>query len=47
MNLVGEIIYNIWYGSRDDELCYKIGNCFKTKEEAEAAKYKIKETLKK
>lgn len=43
----GTIITSMWnkYGERKDNLRYEFGNCFRTKEEAEAAKYKIKEML--
>lgn len=42
---IGEVAEDIWFGLRNDESGYKFGNCFKTKEEAEAAKDKIKEML--
>ena len=44
----GEVVEDICYNSRrDSKLCFEFGNCFRTKEEAEAARDKIKETLKK
>lgn len=42
---IGEVAEDIWYGSLNDESCYKFGNCFITKKEAEAARDKIKEIL--
>lgn len=36
---------DIWYGRCFQEERYKFGNCFKTQEEAEAARDKIKEML--
>lgn len=47
INSKGEIIGNIWCGIDTNEYHYKFGNCFRTKEEAEAARDKIKEILKK
>ena len=44
---IGEVAEDIWYGSRNDESGYKFGNCFRTKEEAEVARDKIKEILNK
>lgn len=35
------------YGERKDNLRYELGNCFRTPQEAEVAKYKIKEILNK
>ena len=46
MNWTGEVVEDICYGLQDDEACYKFGNCFKTQEEAEAARDKIEEILK-
>ena len=42
---IGEVVEDIWFGLRNDESGYKFGNCFRTKEEAEAARDKIKEVL--
>ena len=42
---MGTVVEDIWYGSRNDESGYEFGNCFRTKEEAEAALDKIKEML--
>ena len=42
----GSIMSDIWYGRCFQEQRYKFGNCFKTQEEAEAARDKIKEILK-
>lgn len=42
---IGGVAEDIWYGSRNDESGYKFGNCFRTKEEAEVARDKIKEML--
>jgi hypothetical protein len=47
INVIGDVIRSIWANSQMDKLCLEFGNCFKTKEEAEVAKYKIKEMLKK
>lgn len=44
---LGAVIEDICYSSRDAELCSVFGNCFKTKEEAEIARDKIKEMLNK
>lgn len=41
----GTVIKDICYSSRDFELCYKFGNCFRTFREAEATRDKIKEIL--
>lgn len=45
INAIGDVIRSIWANSQMDNLCLEFGNCFRTKEEAEAAKYKIKEML--
>ena len=45
INTTGEVIERIWVNSRFDKLCLEFGNCFRTKEEAEAARDKIKELL--
>lgn len=45
INAIGDVIRSIWDNSQMDKLCLEFGNCFRTKEEAEAAKYKIKEML--
>lgn len=42
---MGTVVADKWYGFRNDELCYKFGNCFKTYEEAKEASRKIKEML--
>ena len=34
-----------WRNHRDDQLRWELGNCFKTKAEAEQASERIKETL--
>lgn len=44
---LGEVAEDIWYGSLNDESGYKFGNCFKTIEEAEVARDKIKNVLNK
>lgn len=45
----GTIITSMWnkYGERKDNLRYELCNCFRTQEEAEAARDNIKETLNK
>jgi hypothetical protein len=35
----------MWNNMYSDDLRYELGNCFKTQEEAEAARNKIKELL--
>lgn len=45
IDIKGDIMQKIWFDSRPDNLCYKFGNCFRTKEEALAARDKIKELL--
>ena len=45
INWIGTVVEYIWYDSRNDESGYKFGNCFRTKEEAEAARDKIKNVL--
>lgn len=45
INWVGRVMSDKWYGTSDDETGYQFGNCFKTLEEAELARDKIKETL--
>lgn len=47
INGFGEVVGDIWYNTQIDESFYKFGNCFRTKEEAEAARDKIKEILNK
>ncbi len=47
INWIGVVTEDIWYGSRNDELRYKFGNCFKTFEDAKSARDKIKEILNK
>lgn len=41
----GEILRSKWYGTVDENLCFDFGNCFRTQEEAEVARDKIKEIL--
>ena len=41
----GEVMEELWYNIDTDNSRYEFGNCFKTFEEAEAARYKIKEML--
>ena len=45
INTAGEVIERIWVNTQFDKLCLEFGNCFRTKEEAEAAKDKIKNLL--
>ena len=45
INPTGEVIERIWVNSQFDNLCLEFGNCFRTKEEAESARNKIKELL--
>ena len=45
INWMGTVVETTWYDIQDEETCYEFGNCFKTKEEAEAARDKIKELL--
>ena len=45
INTTGEVIEIIWFNTQFDKLCLEFGNCFRTKEEAEAAKDKIKNLL--
>lgn len=47
INPTGIIGTNVWYGTNVNDSYYEFGNCFKTFEEAEAARDKIKEMLKK
>ena len=42
---LGRVMSNKWYGTCDDELSYQFGNIFKTREEVEVARDKIKEML--
>ena len=42
----GEIMEEVWYNIDSDNSRYEFGNCFKTFEEAEAARDKIKDLLK-
>ena len=42
----GDVIRFKWEGTYDDLDCYHIGNCFRTREEAEAMAEKIKKLLK-
>lgn len=46
VNSIGIVRDNIWCNLDDDTSLYEFGNCFKTKDEAEAMKDKIKEILK-
>lgn len=46
VNSVGIVMNCIWFNLDGDTLLYEFGNCFKTKDEAEAMKDKIKEILK-
>ena len=41
----GQVMSDLWYDMDTDKLRYKFGNCFMAFEEAEAARYKIKEML--
>lgn len=45
MDWSGKVVEDTWYGSRNDESCYKFGNCFKTRQEVEEASNKIKDLL--
>jgi hypothetical protein len=45
INPTGIVGVNVWYGTNVNESYYEFGNCFKTFEEAEAARDKIKEIL--
>ena len=45
INCKGAVVETTWYVTQDEEICYKFGNCFRTKEEAEEAINKIKEVL--
>ena len=45
INWKGAVVDDTWYGTRDEEICYEFGNCFKTQQEAEEASNKIKEVL--
>lgn len=45
INWMGTVVETAWYDTQDEETCYEFGNCFKTKEEVEAARDKIKEML--
>lgn len=47
INLRGEILRCEWFDTVDENLGYEFGNCFRTQEEAEVARDKIKEILKK
>lgn len=46
IDIDGHITTYKWYDFQDNVQCYKFGNCFRTKEEAEATRDKIKEILK-
>lgn len=43
----GKITPNMWENTNSDDLRYELGNCFRTPQEAETARDKIKEFLKK
>lgn len=43
---IGTVMDNIWFNPDGDTLLYEFGNCFKTKDEAEAMRDKIKKILK-
>ena len=45
INWRGAVVETTWYDTQDEESCYEFGNCFRTKEEAEATRDKIKELL--
>lgn len=45
IDIKGGILQKMWFDTQVDNQCYKFGNCFRTKEEAEAARDKIKELL--
>lgn len=45
IDIKGGILQKIWSDTQVDNLCYKFGNCFRTKEEAEAMAEKIKKLL--
>lgn len=45
MDWHGKVVDDTWYGTRDEKICYEFGNCFRTKEEAEAARDKIQKVL--
>lgn len=47
INPSGIVGVNVWYDTNVNESYYEFGNCFKTFEEAEAARDKIKEILNK
>ena len=47
INWKGAVVETTWYDTRDEELCFEFGNCFRTKEEAEIARDKFKEMLNK
>lgn len=47
INTIGEVIERIWVNTQFDKLCLEFGNCFRTQEEAESARDKIKEILNK
>ena len=47
INYKGMAMRSTWVNSVNEDAMYEFGNCFKTKEEAEVAKYKIKEILNK
>ena len=43
---IGKVMEDTWRDLISDNFCYEFGNCFRTYEEAEAARDKIKEILK-
>ena len=45
INYKGMAMRNTWFNSVNEDIMYEFGNCFRTKEEAEAARDKIKELL--
>ena len=47
INWKGAVVETAWYDTQDEEICYEFGNCFRTKEEAEVARDKIKKMLNK
>lgn len=47
IDIKGGILQKMWFDTLVDNQCYKFGNCFRTKEEAEAARDEFKEILNK
>lgn len=45
VDIMGNIVKNIWNNNRIDNGCYRFGNCFITLEKAEAARDNIKKCL--